>query len=304
MNSVMCLKNVIDYIEEHLREEMDVDMLAKVATLSPFYFHRLFSKNVNKTVMEYIKSRRLTKAAREIKNSEITIKEIACNVGYKNYETFTRDFKREFSITPSDFKKDTNTAVIYTPKFDIKLQNTWLGEGEILIADEMVLQINVVNLETDLYAIGISKLAGRTKGKDDPGMLWGLFSDEITANIPNQVLPHVNFGIGISNYSFHGFTYIVARQVTSLENVPEGYTSYAIPAGLYAVCTFEAENFNFLTNEALYKAANYMINVWLSDKNEKFTFKKTMTIEVYDENSLVKEAPKMRYYFPVDKKQT
>lgn len=44
MNSVMCLANAINYIEDHVNEEMSVDILAKEATLSPFYFHRLFSK--------------------------------------------------------------------------------------------------------------------------------------------------------------------------------------------------------------------------------------------------------------------
>lgn len=72
----------------------------------------------------------------------------------------------------------------------------------------------------------------------------------------------------------------MGRQVSSLKAVPEEYIRYTIPAGLYAVCTFEAKNFDILTNEALYKAANYMLNTWFSDKNEKYAFRKNMSIEV------------------------
>lgn len=86
----------------------------------------------------------------------------------------------------------------------------------------------------------------------------------------------------------------------SILNPFEFKINYIIPSGLYAVCTFEAENCEVLTNEALYKAANYMINIWLSDKNEKYTFKQNMTIEVYSKDSYKKDIPKMSYYFPIN----
>lgn len=56
LNSIMSLIHVVDYIEEHIKEEMKVDKLAEEADLSKFYFHRLFFGIVGRTAMEYIKS--------------------------------------------------------------------------------------------------------------------------------------------------------------------------------------------------------------------------------------------------------
>lgn len=52
----------VDYIEEHFNEKLEVERLAEIAALSPFYFQRLFSRLVKKPVTEYIKLRRMAKA--------------------------------------------------------------------------------------------------------------------------------------------------------------------------------------------------------------------------------------------------
>lgn len=53
----------VDYIEKHLAEEIKIENLAKLASLSQFYYQRLFSRLVKRPVNEYIKLRRLAKAS-------------------------------------------------------------------------------------------------------------------------------------------------------------------------------------------------------------------------------------------------
>jgi AraC family transcriptional regulator len=53
-------------MEEHLTDKIEMDELARIAYLSPFYFQRLFNRLVGKTVMEYIKLRRLANAAGQL----------------------------------------------------------------------------------------------------------------------------------------------------------------------------------------------------------------------------------------------
>jgi AraC family transcriptional regulator len=283
MGSIRNLQNTVDYIEAHMDHQFDLDVLAKEACLSPFYFHRLFSKATGMTLYSYVKKRRLTTAARRIKDCSKSINEIASGVGYVNYEQFSRDFKQEFSITPASFRA-SKMPVIYTPKLDFNLIETIVGEDETVIFDEMSINIKVQACP-EIHTAGISKLCGISKGVDDPGMLQGIFhGNNIGSVIPDQPDPPVSFGIGVTNYlsngTVNGFTYIVARQVVSYDHMPEELTLFPIPQGLYAVCRVEAETFDMLVNEVMYKAGNYMLNKWLPG-NGRYQFKGEMTIERY-----------------------
>lgn len=284
MNTIRVLQNAVDYIEENLDNQFELDSLASKAYLSPFYFHRLFSKAANMTVFSYIKKRRLTIAARMIADdNDITITEIANRVGYVNYEQFSRDFKSEFCITPIDYKK-SKTPIVFTPKPDFNLMTTMVDEDETVVFDEMSIAIKVAHLD-EIHVAGISKLCGLTGGIDDPGVLWGYFhANNLKDKIPNQPEKKVEFGLGISNHvedgSVHGFTYIAGCQVLSQENVPEEYSSFTVPAGLYAICRVEAETFDLLVNEVMYKAGNYMMNKWMPE-NGKYAFKGEIAIEKY-----------------------
>ncbi len=300
MNAAMCLDYAIQYMEDHMQEKITVDALARAATLSPFYFHRLFTRVVGTTAMGYLKSRRLTRAAREIRRTNQGLNHIAQAVGYDHYESFSRDFKREFSVSPSRFREDRSLALVYTPRFDLSLHSKLLAPDEIHAANGMLLHVHVVPHQEAVYAIGISKLAGLTKGVDDPGMLWGRFTDEVKSHIPNQTLPCREFGIGMSGPPGGGFTYFVGRQVASLAHLPEGYASCVLPAASYAVCSFEAETFELLTNEALYTAGRYMLGTWLPHRLGRPTAGVSMAIEVYDESSASAQPPRMEYWFPLD----
>ena len=67
MHAWEAIQKSVDYIENHLTEDIPIDKLAETASLSPFYFQRLFSRLVKKPVCEYIKLRKLAQAADDLK---------------------------------------------------------------------------------------------------------------------------------------------------------------------------------------------------------------------------------------------
>ena len=69
MDWVTGIQNAIDYVEEHLTEEIDYDRVAEQAACSNFYFQRIFSILCGMTLGEYIRGRRLTLAGNELKTS-------------------------------------------------------------------------------------------------------------------------------------------------------------------------------------------------------------------------------------------
>lgn len=63
MEAWEAIQGVIEYVEEHLDESVNIANLAEKSGLSPFYFQRLFHRLVKKPIAEYIRLRRMAKAA-------------------------------------------------------------------------------------------------------------------------------------------------------------------------------------------------------------------------------------------------
>jgi AraC family transcriptional regulator len=95
---------VIDYISEHLSEDISLEKLAAVACFSPFHFHRIFSAFTGETPREYMERVKLEKAANRLcLMPHKSVSEIAFECGYTSASSFSRSFKKHHGISPSVF---------------------------------------------------------------------------------------------------------------------------------------------------------------------------------------------------------
>ena len=101
MDWIKGIQRAIDYTEAHLTEEIDYDAVAKEAYSSSFHFQRVFSIMCGYTLGDYIRMRRLSLAADELRGSDEKVIDIALKYGYETPESFTRAFSRFHGITPS-----------------------------------------------------------------------------------------------------------------------------------------------------------------------------------------------------------
>lgn len=106
MNWAKELQNAIDYIEEHLTEDVDYSELAKIACMSNFYFQRIFTVLCGYTIGDYIRNRRLTLAGIELQKKKCKVIEVALKYGYESPESFSRAFQKFHGTTPSQAKSD------------------------------------------------------------------------------------------------------------------------------------------------------------------------------------------------------
>ena len=158
MNSWQEIQKTIEYIEEHFDEEIDIDKLAAIAHLSKYYYQRLFYRLINKTVKEYVKLRRLAKASKLLKETDLRILDIAIKCGFSNHGNFSKVFKEVYHISPDRYRK-MDIHLDHFIKPDIALNYILIDTGVPLIVDKMVLEINEEAIESDKYFIGKSKLA-------------------------------------------------------------------------------------------------------------------------------------------------
>jgi AraC family transcriptional regulator len=100
-----CILRVLIYIEEHLNETLELEVLAKIARISPYYFHRLFRVYLNETVADYVKRLRLQRAAQHLQYSNTPITDIALEIGYETPSSFTKVFNQVMGQSPSKYRK-------------------------------------------------------------------------------------------------------------------------------------------------------------------------------------------------------
>lgn len=101
MDWITGIQNAINYIEDHLTEELDYERIAKESFSSSFHFQRVFSILCGYTLGEYIRNRRLTLAGTELANTREKVIDVAYKYGYDNPESFTKAFQKFHGITPS-----------------------------------------------------------------------------------------------------------------------------------------------------------------------------------------------------------
>lgn len=106
MSKSIGIQKSIDYIEEHLTEDITLDNLADIAFFSKYHFHRLFKSSIGKTVMEYVRERRLAQAAHELIFSAKTIAHIAYSLSFNSHDAFDKAFKRLYGVLANEYRKN------------------------------------------------------------------------------------------------------------------------------------------------------------------------------------------------------
>ena len=122
----------LQYIEEHITEDLDVEKIAGEVNVSPFYFQKGFSMLCGFTVGEYVRNRRLALAGSELVSSSAKVIDIALKYGYDSPDSFTKAFVRFHGVTPVSVRKDGVTVKTFAPlKIKFTLEGGYLMDYRI-----------------------------------------------------------------------------------------------------------------------------------------------------------------------------
>ena len=101
MNPLHDFNLALDYIEEHLDEEIDLAEVARRACCTSYHFSRTFSFLAGLSLTEYIRRRRMTLAATELQGGRVRVIDLAVKYGYGSADAFRRAFTAVHGVTPS-----------------------------------------------------------------------------------------------------------------------------------------------------------------------------------------------------------
>ncbi|HHT68086.1 MAG TPA: AraC family transcriptional regulator [Firmicutes bacterium] len=95
------LNQVVEYIEDHLTDDLSLDVIAEFAGVSDYHFRKVFFYLSGLTLSEYVKNRRLSEATLDLLNGE-KVTDVAFKYGYQSLDGFTRAYKKWSGYLPSE----------------------------------------------------------------------------------------------------------------------------------------------------------------------------------------------------------
>ncbi len=98
------VNTVINFIEENIESDIDLDEIARNAGYSKFHLNRLFSEATGTTIYKYVQSRRLTAAAEKLVYTDLPIAQIAYEAAYNSQQAFTLAFRQAYGCPPKAYR--------------------------------------------------------------------------------------------------------------------------------------------------------------------------------------------------------
>jgi AraC family transcriptional regulator len=209
------------YIESHFASELTLQQIAGQVRMSPYYLTRAFGSVTGRSVMRYVRGRRLTEAARRLAQGAPDILSVAIEAGYGSHEAFTRAFRDEFGLTPEAVRAQCH------------LDNLQLVEP-ITMDQNTAVMLEPPRFET-YRPILIAGLGERYTCESSAGIAsqWQRFQPHL-GHVPTQV-GNVAYGLMCNQDDEGNFDYICGVEVRDFSATPGQFARVRVPAHRYAV---------------------------------------------------------------------
>lgn len=208
-------------VERNLSATLSVGWIASQCGSSAFHLVRAFGEATGFSLMEYVRGRRLTAAAKALATGDADILSIALDHQYGSHEAFSRAFKSRFGNSPDDVRKARSTEGLPL------VEPVRLREGKA-----MPLREPRFATMGELKFIGLSRSVRYDQMQTIAGQ-WQLFMSTHYANIENKISEPP---VGITAASGDSFIdYICAAEVSSFGVPPNGCVKLSLAPTTYAV---------------------------------------------------------------------
>ena len=262
MEWVHKLNQSMNYIEEHLTDEIDYEQLGRIACCSAYHYQRMFTYMAGITLAEYIRRRKMSLAAADLQGGNERIIDIAEKYGYRSPTAFNRAFQSFHGIAPSSVKDEGVSVKSFSP---IVFKITVKG------ATEMNYRIET---KEAFRIIGVS--APLDREIENNFMVVPTMWQEASVNGTIQKLagmmdaqPMGLLGVSVCNDE-EQWKYFIAVSSTKAS---DGFEEYSVPASTWAIFSGTG------TNQSIQELERRIITEWLPASG--YEYANAPDIEVY-----------------------
>jgi AraC family transcriptional regulator len=216
----------VQYIESKLKSEVDVLEVSQEVCYSLYHFIRLFQSITGFSPKNYIQQRRLTEAAKELKNTDKKINEIAYDYQFGSPESFSRAFKKQFAINPNEVRKGHSLGAL--PLLN-SINQEYIYQSDTLRNKEP----DLLECEEKLL-VGISFFIEEDCAINDLSKEWGRFMNELNT-VKHKLQPEKLYQVQYwsDQQELNGLYFFIGVEVTQLEDINSLFVVKTIPKGRY-----------------------------------------------------------------------
>jgi len=262
MEWIAQLNATINYIEQNLSDEIEYEQLAKIAGCSSFHYQRMFAYMAGVPLSEYIRRRRMTRAAVDLQSGDKVI-DVALKYGYSSPTSFNRAFQSVHNVAPS-MAKETGVTLKSFPPISFKITIKGAEEMDYRIEQKEAFRI-----------VGISKPLEKDIEKNfmEVPQMWGQAAADGTIERLAPLMNEQPMGVlGVSVCNEHeDWRYYIAVSSTVI-NVND-FEEYTVPASTWAVFSGEG------TGLSIQELEKRIITEWLPTSG--YEYGNAADIEVY-----------------------
>lgn len=231
MNDVQfaAIKEMIQLIDEQLQAPLDLEKIATQAGISKYHFHHLFKAVTGKSVMSYVRGRKLSSSICDLLNTDLNVIDIASSYNFEHEQSYIRAFKRKFNMTPTQCRRLKKEMPI-EQKIDIN-QMLYIGQGLVTPPRMCIVpQLFVQGLKAEV--VHEENFTSKTANA-----IMEQYKSVYLPTIKNAIDPDIYIGLvqyttECSGYSNH---YTACTPVTSIREVVPPMVVATIQTSEYAV---------------------------------------------------------------------
>ena len=242
------IENALTYIEDNLKVSMNLADIAQAAGYSEFHFLRVFKEITYLTPVDYIRRRRLSEIAREIMQSNRPISDIAFEYGFNSKENFTRAFKAEHHVLPTEYKAAGNSLKLY---------------------NRLRLQSMPFELTPDILTMPGFALTVYISDEDYAPNFWNKYNCRKLSTLLSSGKITADYGVSLWNSEIDHLDYWCGIRTDEALGDISGTVQLYIPGGLYAVFATPATPQADFVN-TIHRSWAYILNVWLPKSDYQY----------------------------------
>ena len=270
----------LDYLEEELDGEIRLEELGRLAGCSAYHFQRMFSYLAGVPLKEYIRRRRMTRAAADLRTGERVL-DVALRYGYDSPTAFNRAFQAVHGVAPSLAKQD-----------GIKLKAFPRIRFKFVLKGDIEMEYQIVKRERfRIVGFRVPLPADAEECFQVVPRFWGEIGPRIGALIP-LMTPEMPGLLGVSTCHREEENYYYIAVASDLP-APEGTCEWTVPAATWAVFSGTGQQ-----PTAIQELQKRIVAEWLPDSG--YEWAQAPDVEVYLSEPGAEE-PQFQVWMPIQK---